>query len=293
MFNLLNFSCKDNSKSIDISNVINATSLYNKDIYGRNVKIAIIDTGCSNHSLLQNKIIGGKNFTSEGTSDDYTDFNGHGTHVAGIIGAARNDQFNSIAPNCNLLICKALNKNGEGQLDNIINAIDYAISQNVDIINMSLGCPSNVDELHNIVKKAIDNNICVVCASGNSGDGNEKTTESDYPGAYEEVIQVGAMSNNFSVSNFSNSNKFVDLITPGENILSTYLNNDYMSLSGTSMATPIVSGALALLIEWSTKEFDRKLSEMELYGLLIKNTKNLNARKTLQGHGYLYLDVDR
>lgn len=293
MFNLLNFSCKNNSNCKDVANIINATSLYDKDIYGRNVKIAIVDTGCSSHPLLQNKIIGGKNFTNEGSSDDFNDLNGHGTHVAGIIGAAKNDIFNSIAPNCSLLICKALNRNGEGQLDNIINAIDYAINQKVDIINMSLGCPSNVDELHNVVKKAIDNNICVVCASGNSGDGNEETTESDYPGAYEEVIQIGAMSNNFNVSNFSNSNKFVDLVAPGENILSTYLNNDYMSLSGTSMATPIISGALALLIEWSTKEFDRKLSEMELYGLLIKNTKNLNAKKTLQGHGYLYLDINR
>lgn len=267
-----------------------AEVLYQNGFTGQGVTVAVIDTGLARHDALPvSRIVGGKNFTNEGTQEDYTDRHGHGTHVAGIIAAEQNQYFRGMAPKANLLILKAMDSGGKGETQGIINAIQYAISQKVDIINMSLGYALAEETLHEAVKLAVANNICVCCAAGNSGDGREQTDEWNYPGSYEEVICVGAMSNDYGVSRFSNSNRFVDLIAPGENILSTYLGNGFVRMTGTSMATPVVSGGLALLIEYGRKEFGRRLLESELYGLLIKCTKSLNVPRDLQGNGYLYL----
>ena len=132
--------------------------------------------------------------------------------------------------------------------------------------------------------------ILVVCAAGNEGDNNSSTDEYSYPGAYNEVISVGSIDYKKTAARFTDSNKEVDLLAPGVNIVSTYLNNSYAMLSGTSMATPHVTGALALLIEWSTKEFGRRLTEAELYGQLIKNTETLDMARSLQGNGLLFMN---
>ena len=272
----------EDSKNGDL---IKAKRLQDKGYSGKGVTVAIIDTGCEKtHPMLKGRIVGGRNYTNEGTSKDFTDLNGHGTHVAGIIAG----DYDGVAKGCNLIILKVLNKRGEGDLQSVVKAIYYAIGKKVDIINMSLGCPNNDPALEKAIKKAVAKGICVCCASGNNGDNNPNTDENAYPGAYSEVICVGAMNSNLGVSNFSNSNKFVDVVAPGENITSTYIGGGLKSLTGTSMATPCVSGALALIIEWSTEEFKRRLTEAEIYGLLIKNTITLqNVDRRLQGQGRL------
>ena len=260
---------------------------------GEGITIAILDTGCDmGHPDLSERIIGGRNFTADDGNDPekYQDYNGHGTHVAGTIAAMQNEQgVVGVAPAANLLILKVLDKNGSGQYEWIINAIRYAIEQKVDIISMSLGGPEDVTELHQAIKDAVKNNILVVCAAGNEGDGNEETDEYGFPGAYNEVISVGAIDLNRSSSEFSNSNKEIDLVAPGEKILSTYLNGKYATLSGTSMATPHVSGALALIKVLSNRAFERNLSEPELYAQLIKRTIPLGYSPKLEGNGLLYL----
>ncbi|MGL6105075.1 S8 family peptidase [Romboutsia sp.] len=277
-------------------NLINAPAIWNKGYTGKGVTIAIIDTGCdTKHPALSGSIIGGKNFTTDDKSNPniYEDYQGHGTHVAGTIAANTNNVgITGVAPNANLLILKALDKNGSGSITSIINAINYAIQQKVDIISMSLGGPSDVKALHDAVVLAINQNILVVCAAGNRGDnGNPNTDEFDYPGAYDEVVEVGAIDKNKNIAPFTDSNKFVDVVAPGVAILSTYKNQSYATLSGTSMATPHVTGALALLIEWSIKEFGRKLTESEYYAQLVKCTNTLNYARTLQGNGYVYLNM--
>ena len=273
--------------------MINSSFMWNKNITGKNVKIAVIDTGCDlTHKDLQDNIIGGRNFTSEdnGNVDIYQDYNGHGTHVCGTIAASKNNNgVIGVAPDAKLIILKALDKNGSGTLKGIVDAINYAVSLKVDIISISVGTPSNTPELHNAIINAINKNILVVCAAGNEGDDNPATDEYSYPGAYNEVISVGAIDFKKSAARFTDSNKEVDVVAPGVNIVSTYLNGSYAFLSGTSMATPHITGALALLIEWSTKEFQRRLTEAELYGQLIKNTETLSIPRTLQGNGVLYL----
>jgi major intracellular serine protease len=272
--------------------MIEAPEIWNVTM-GEGVTVAILDTGCDlNHPDLAKQISGGRNFTTDDDSDPnkFQDYNGHGTHVAGTIAAIKNDSgVVGVAPAAKLLILKVLDKDGSGQYEWIINGILYAIEQKVDVISMSLGGSEDVPELHEAIQNAVKNNILVVCAAGNEGDGNDQTDEFGYPGAYNEVISVGAIDLNRRSSEFSNSNKEIDLVAPGEKILSTYLDGKYASLSGTSMATPHVAGALALIKVMANASFERKLSEPELYAQLIKRTIPLGKSPKLEGNGLLYL----
>lgn len=274
--------------------VIKAPEMWSKGVKGKNVKIAVLDTGCdTSHPDLKSQIIGGKNFTDDdgGKEDAISDYNGHGTHVAGTIAANdSNGGISGVAPEASLLIVKVLGgANGSGQYEWIINGINYAVEQKVDIISMSLGGPSDVPELKEAVKNAVKNGVLVICAAGNEGDGDERTEELSYPAAYNEVIAVGSVSVARELSEFSNANKEIDLVAPGENILSTLPNKKYGKLTGTSMAAPHVSGALALIKSYEEESFQRKLSEPEVYAQLIRRTLPLDIAKTLAGNGFLYL----
>ncbi|WP_404451569.1 S8 family peptidase [Virgibacillus necropolis] len=276
--------------------LIQAPEIWSKT-KGKDITVAILDTGCeADHPDLKDRVINGKNFTDDDNSDPdiFKDHAGHGTHVAGTIAASNNDAgVSGVAPEANLLIVKVLNKNGSGQYDWIINGINFAIEQKVDIISMSLGGPNDNAKLHDAIKKAVNNNILVVCAAGNEGDGDHSTDEFAYPGSYNEVISVGAIDLKRRSSDFSNSNNEIDLVTPGENILSTYLDGKYAKLSGTSMSAPHVSGALALIKNLANDYFARNLSEPELYAQLIKRTVPLGFSPMLEGNGLLYLTAPK
>ncbi|MBU9707640.1 S8 family peptidase [Paenibacillus sp. AK121] len=272
--------------------LIQAPAVWNQT-RGRGVKVAVLDTGCdSDHPDLKARIIGGRNFTDddEGDPEIFKDYNGHGTHVAGTIAATENeDGVVGVAPEADLLIIKVLNKQGSGQYEWIIQGIYYAIEQKADIISMSLGGPEDVPELHEAIKKAVASQILVICAAGNEGGGDDRTDELGYPGCYNEVISVGAINFDRHASEFSNSNNEVDLVAPGEDILSTVPGGKYATFSGTSMATPHVAGALALIKQLANASFERELTEPELYAQLIKRTIPLGNSPKLEGNGLLYL----
>ena len=270
-------------------NMTNAPMYHMKGYTGKGVTIAVLDTGYAYHPDLDGNIIGGRNFTNEdnGKSNVYNDYNGHSTHVAGTIAA--NGHIKGVAPNAKLLILKVLDKNGNGNLGSVVNAINYAISQNVDIITLSLGCPVDVPEFHTAIKNAMAKNIVVVCAAGNGGDNNSETNEIDYPAGYTETISVGAVDNARLNAWFTNSNNQIDCVAHGVNVISTGLNNNYVEMSGTSMSTPHITGVVALLIERFIKEWNRKPTVMEIYGQLIKNTIDLNLDKRIQGNGLVFL----
>ncbi|MGM7700396.1 S8 family peptidase [Pseudalkalibacillus sp. Hm43] len=281
--------------------MIEAPDVWDQADKGEGNVVAVIDTGCQMaHPDLKDQIIDGRNFTTDYNSDEnnYSDNNGHGTHVAGTIAAVgTSNGIAGVAPKSKLLVLKVLTQQGSGRMAWIIEAIRYAVDwegpkgEKVRVISMSLGGPQGTDELHDAVKYAVENNVSVVCAAGNEGDDNEGTEEFSYPGAYNEVIQVGAMDFKRKLARFTNTNDEIDLVAPGVNILSTFPDNRYAKLSGTSMATPHVSGALALLNNISQKEFNRNLTEVELYAQLVKRTIPLGYTKRGVGNGLLTLAI--
>ncbi len=282
--------------------MIQAPEVWDDAERGKGNIVAILDTGCQrDHPDLQDRIIGGRNFTSDfnGDADNFDDNNGHGTHVAGTVAASfRTDKgIAGVAPEAHLLILKVLTGEGSGEYQGIIDAIHFAIEwkgpkeETVSVISMSLGGPEDVEELYAAIRRAVRAGIPVVCAAGNEGDDIHDTDEFAYPGAYGEVIQVGAVDFDRRIANFSNTNDEIDLVAPGVDIYSTFPGGKYASLSGTSMATPHVSGALVLIKNIAEKEFARELTEAELYAQLVRRTMPLGYPKTAEGNGLLALDV--
>lgn len=220
-----------------------------KETKGRGTKIAILDTGIIPHPDLKANIKGGINFTTS-QRDDYTDRQGHGTHVAGIIAAADNDQgVVGVAPEAELYAVKVLGDDGSGAFEWIIEGIRWAVDHKMDIISMSLGSSFEppTEELHNAIKYAYEHNVTIVAAAGNDGD-IYADDDIDWPARYPETIAVGSIKQDKKRSYFSSDGEELDIMAPGEEILSTFLNNEYRILSGTSMATPFISGVLALII---------------------------------------------
>ncbi|MFS0907666.1 S8 family peptidase [Priestia aryabhattai] len=282
-------------------NLIQAPSIWEDSNQGEGIVIAVIDTGIeTDHPDLKDQIIGGRNFTSDHNGDPgvFEDNNGHGTHVSGTIAASLNNKgVVGVAPKAKILSLKVLTGEGSGDYEWIINAINYAVEwrgpqkERVRVISMSLGGPEDVPELHKAIQNAVNKDVSVVVAAGNEGDDREDTFEFAYPGSYNEVIQVGAVDSNLKLAPFTNTNDEVDLVAPGIEVVSTYLEHKYASLSGTSMATPHVAGAIALLINLSEKEFGRPLIEAEIYAQLVKRTLPIGYRKSSEGNGFLVLNL--
>lgn len=211
------------------------------NLTGKGIKVAVIDSGIDeNNEFLKNNIIKSVDFSYDGTT---TDFYGHGTHVAGII--------KNVAPNIKLMNVKVLNINGEGTSSSVIAGIEYAYRNKADIISLSLGSDQiEQDYFMNIVlQKAIDSGTKVVVAAGNCGEGCISS-----PGNYEKVITVGAIDYKEDVAYFSSgydygTYKKPDIVAPGVDINSTVLSNLFEEYSGTSMATPHVTGIVALMLE--------------------------------------------
>lgn len=278
--------------------IIEAPQIWAEANEGDGIVVAILDTGIDyNHPDLIDAVIDVKNFTDEGAENDVFDRNGHGTHVAGTIAARREGSgLVGVAPKAKLLILKVLDSQGVGSYEGIVQAMNYAADwrgpngEKVRAVNMSLGGPEDVLELHDAVKRLVDSEIPVIVAAGNEGDDREDTFEYSYPGSYNEVIEVAASTLTNEVAPFSNSNNEIDVLAPGVDIVSTWVNGQYAKLSGTSMATPHVVGAIALLITIGERTFKRTLTEAEIYALLVKRTVSLGNEATAEGHGLIKLN---
>lgn len=227
---------------------------------GKGVKVAVLDTGIdTEHEDLQ--VVGGSSFVWY--TDSHDDDHGHGTHVAGIIAGKHNGKgIKGVAPNVELYGVKVLDDWGYGDIVDIVDAIDWAITNDMDIVNMSLGTPTYVSSLEMMVKKASENGVMIVAAAGN--DGNEEGTGNsmNYPAKFQEVFAVGATDLNNKRAYFSSTGVEIDIAAPGYEINSTYPDNDYEVLSGTSMATPYVVGMMALYKEAYPSLTNQQLMEM-------------------------------
>lgn len=212
---------------------------------GEGVTVAVLDIGCwVQHDDLQDRFAPYV-WNVVDNSNNVNDPDGHGTHVCGTI-AANNNSFgvSGIAPKCKLMPIKVLHDEGWGYDHHIARGIDLALANNADVINMSLGGPTESPEIHAAIKRAYALNVPVVCAAGNAGD----VGQVEFPARYNEAIAVGAIDRNNVRAWFSNTGIGLDFVAPGVDIVSTIGGNVYQSYSGTSMATPWVSGVIALML---------------------------------------------
>ena len=229
------------------------------------IEVAVIDTGIDrDHPDLENNLAWGVSVLNGRIStkpNAYQDRNGHGTHVAGIVAAINNEiGVVGVAPSVEIYAIKALGNDGSGWVSDIILGIEQALlgpdgvldkdgdgviagdpeDDAAEVISMSFGSSSDVTSLHEAIIEAYSYGVVLVAASGNEG-----ASTPSYPAAYEEVIAVGATNMSDAVPSWSN--RGVELSAPGVDILSTYPDDSYATLSGTSMACPHVSGVAALI----------------------------------------------
>ena len=218
------------------------------------VKVGIVDTGIrATHEDLVGKVANcAQSYSTipvlagSLTEGSCADDNGHGTHVAGTITANANNGkgVTGVAFDSPLAICKALGGPlGAGSTSDVANCITYLADKGAKVISMSLGGGASTT-LQNAVKYAAGKDVLLVAAAGNDGDATL-----NYPAAYAEVVSVAATDHNDQRASFSNANSDVEIAAPGVNVLSSYNTSDttYKVLSGTSMATPHVSGVAAII----------------------------------------------
>lgn len=215
-----------------------------KQTKGEGVRVAVIDSGVAPHFALKDVVVDWRNFTKD--SEVY-DSLGHGSHVAGIIGA-KTGAAKGIAPGCSILSFKVLGHSGMGSVEAVAAAVRASVEAKVDIACMSLGSPKADGRLHDAIRHATSNGVIVVCAAGNDGGAV------NYPAAFVETIAVGAVDKEGNVCEFSSRGKEITVAAPGQDITSTWLNDGYACVSGTSMAAPFVAGVLALYVSACRKE---------------------------------------
>lgn len=273
---------------------------------GKGVGVAIVDTGLALHKDFvegENRVVAFADFINQ-RQEPYDD-NGHGTHVAGIIGGngySSKGKYVGVAPECNLIGVKVLDHRGDGNISDVLAGLQWVIDNrrkyNIRIVNISVGTSSkeNLDEnslLVQGVNAVWDQGIIVVVAAGNNGPGPMSIST---PGISRKVITVGSSDDNMSVEVFGSGRskdysgrgptpyciKKPDIVAPGSNIISCNISRYtarsrsgelrlsssdspmmYTIKSGTSMATPVVSGAIALLLgahpELSNREVKLRL----------------------------------
>jgi thermitase len=210
---------------------------------GVGARVAVVDTGIAgNHPDLKSKIAAQKDLVNnDGVAED--DTNGHGTHVAGTVGAATNNGLGvaAVCPGCKLLIAKAGGLKGLYDFD-IAQGIYWSVNNRAKAINLSVGGYRSNRVLEHAVNYAWDHGVVVVAAAG-----NDNTSRLSYPAAYGHVISVSATDQLDRKARFSNYGTTIDVAAPGVDITSTVLGGVYDTKSGTSMSSPHVAGLAGLL----------------------------------------------
>ena len=249
-------------------------------------KVAVLDTGVqSNHPDLKSNLWENTKDPSNGKDDDHNgviddrwggdlidgkgsgdDKQGHGTHVAGIIGARGNND-RGVAGLCwslKIVAVRVLNADGYGTWSSGIAGIEYAIKSGAKVINASFGGSTGSDISRQAIQKAKSKGVLIVASAGNSGKNADK--KPTFPAAYPDsnILSVAATNSKDKLASFSNFGaKTVDLAAPGDHIASTFWHSDYAYMSGTSMAAPYVAAAAAMLRKqhdsWSIGDISSRL----------------------------------
>lgn len=252
-----------------IRELLNTSYAHKRGYTGKGITVAVMDTGLFLHKDLRGRVKGFYDVL-ENETECYDD-NGHGTHVAGIIGAdgcASRGQYMGMAPGCGILPIKVLDRRGGGNTRQVKKAIRWMLEHkdeyNIRILNISVGMLKNAREeeqveLIKLVEEVWDAGIVVVAAAGNNGPAGNSVT---IPGICRTIITVGSSDDDNrrtqgqglrrGYSGRGPTDSCVikpEILAPGTKITSCDVHNDgYTTKSGTSMATPVVSGAIALLL---------------------------------------------
>lgn len=275
--------------------LISVPQVWQSDVTGRGIKVAIVDTGIDlNHPDFAGRIVQIKDFTGEGDVDK----NGHGTHVAGIVGgsgAASQGKYRGVAPECSFYIAKVLRGNGSGTMSDVMSGVEWAVEQGAQVVNLSLGSDGacdGTDALSVLCDAAVARGVVLCVAAGNAGPGASTVGS---PGCARTVITVGATTKSDQVASFSSRGPTSDgrikpdVCFPGVSIVAcrasgtamgTPLDAYYTSASGTSMATPHATGACALLLQAKPG-----LSPQQIKETLMNTAKDLGLDANAQGKG--------
>lgn len=253
---------------------------------GAGVTVAVVDSGSGPHPDLESNRETGKTIISLIESDGATDVDfkdGHGTHVAGIIGAVADNGIGiaGVAPKARLLPVHVLDSEGSGDSRDVARGIRYAADSGARVINLSLGGPIESSSLTSAVQYAVDKGVLVVAASGNGfPDAAPK-----WPAASNLTLAVTSTDINNNVGIFAQRGEYIDIAAPGVNIVSTALNG-YKSLSGTSMSAAYVSGAAALLFSAQPA-----ITSLQVRDILLRTATDLGVagRDTTFGVGLVNL----
>ena len=245
---------------------LDAIGVSESDAKSSDVKIEVLDSGVSytddiNIQSSVNLVPG-----EEQVSPMFVDANGHGTGIAGLIGAKdNNDGIKGVYPNAKIYSVKALDENLKSPLSRIVEGIYWGIENDMDIINMSFGTSVNTDVLHEAVKAAADAGIILIAAAGNTEHQNV-----NYPAAYNEVIAVGSINAEGELAELTSTGTQLELLAPGEQVYTTGLFYGTIGVGGTSIATAQVTGTAALL-----KAKDKTKSADFIRGLLKASSKEV------------------
>jgi len=229
---------------------IDALEAWSNTTGSNSVTVAIIDSGADlDHPDLTSNLIAGWDYIED--DSDPEDLNGHGTHVAGIIGAIGNNSAGITGVNWSvkMMPLRIFNEEGLGYTSDFIAALGYAVTNGIKIVNYSGGGHSASQALSDSISDARDNGVLLMAAAMNDSADNDGETH-NYPSDYEldNIIAVAATNQNDGLASFSNYGVVsVDVGAPGVNIYSTIPDDDYGYMHGTSMATPFVTGLAALL----------------------------------------------
>lgn len=257
-------------------NMVKAPESWNNGYTGQGVKVAVLDTGIAAHSDL---VVAGR-YDAVTVGGNANDIYGHGTAVAGIIGARTNGiGIVGVAPDISLYAVRVMESSSSGKLSDMIEGLDWCVTNGMDVANLSLGIsPDSLSPtdftyvtnlLNEVTTEAFNAGVIIVAASGN--DGNIGITDNvSFPARNNNVLGVGAIDSNKVLAGFSSVGPAVDLVAPGVSVKTTGLNNTYVLGNGTSFATPNVSGVVALY-----KEKYPDMTNSQLIDRIIDNADDL------------------
>jgi subtilisin family serine protease len=211
-----------------------------KELKGRGVKIAIIDSGRPNHKDIKAEITDCIDVSVESKSC-IDDERGHSTMVSGLIGSNNPTALIGIAPESSLLFAKVTNKNGESSLNSIVSGILWAVVKEVDVILIPLGCDTHYMLLHDAIKKASQSGICIVAAY--------KEGKTEYPANYDEVLSVKVSKSKRTKKLGGTNSTSKEISFKDQDFYTTYLNQKYIQTSGSSLTSSLSAGLCALIIE--------------------------------------------